>query len=253
MANMNAGGVDDSPRLQDAFTSYLLMISGFLAKFLAQNKLIRTLDYRPDEFWPSLSRQVVRICRRRRGEHRVARRGAGRDSGRLLRCPSGSAGEDREEFSVEVSVIDDLYDPQGGLHDENDFEDKTKMRDAARIIAETAGCLALVRRRSDIGIALMHGPLINPVAPYGTPGFPRYRPEAARKLAQVDSFANDDDRHFVELYRRILNSLAGSGCARGRRRRAGWRRPAGASRDISTECSNRRPSLRPSQPRSRKL
>lgn len=213
MANMMRASSDDSPRLQDAFSDHLLRVSKFLVSFLDNNDLVRTLTYRPQEYWPSCVDKAFGFIDG--GVANIALPGVAPVGIRVgaYAVRPGSRDDDREEFKVEVSVIDDLYDTPGGLHDENNFEDVTKMRDAARIITEVAGCLSLTTRRSDLDIVLVHGPLVNPAAPYGTPGFPHYRSDAAAKLAQVEGFANEDDRHFVRLYRSILNSLAAADCA----------------------------------------
>ena len=124
----------------------------------------------------------------------------------------GLTGEEREDFKIEVAIIwDDLYDRPGSLHDEHTFDDLAKLRDAARIVSEAAanGCLGLIRRRADLDIAMMHGPLINPAAPYGTPGFPRYRLGGGSEASGSGQIREDDDRHFVRLYRTIHCLVAG--------------------------------------------
>ena len=212
MANFMRVANDDSPRLQQTFSGHLLKVSEFLLKFLHINNLIVELPYRPARFWASCKGRAFGFVDG--GVANVALPGVAPVGIRVgsYAVRPGLTGEEREDFKIEVAIIDDLYDRPGSLHDEHTFDDLAKLRDAARIVSEAAGCLGLIRRRADLDIAMMHGPLINPAAPYGTPGFPRYRLEAAQRLLGSGQIREDDDRHFVRLYRTILRSLEGTDC-----------------------------------------
>ena len=213
MANFMRVASDDSPRLQETFSRHLFKVSEFLLKFLQVNDLLRELPYRPAQYWASCRGTAFGFVDG--GVANIALPGVAPVGIRVgsYAVRPGVAGDDREDFKIEVAVIDDLYDRPGSLHDDHSFDDLAKLRDAARIVCEASGCLGLIRRRPDISIALMHGPLVNPAAPYGTPGFPRYRRDAAEKLLGGDEHINEnDDRHFVRLYRTALRSLAACDC-----------------------------------------
>ena len=84
-----------------------------------------------------------------------------------------------------------------------------KLRDAARIIAESAAALKLASRTANRpNILLGHGPLINPVAPYGLHNFPALQLQAARDLLMQNDWTGDaTERGFVRLELEILNRL----------------------------------------------
>lgn len=120
----------------------------------------------------------------------------------------GDDSDSRESFSTELALVDELYSGESWSF-EDVFDDTQKMTDAARIVGEASGALKQLRKNPSLSAVFLHGPLINPVAPYGTPGFPRFSVEAAR-LLYGDSTRDftDDERHFVVLYRLILEEFA---------------------------------------------
>jgi hypothetical protein len=122
----------------------------------------------------------------------------------------------RERFNFEVQLVDDLYESGSGGTGvyEDVFDDVTKMRDAARITCETAGLLSLATGENPPSIALLHGPLVNPVSPYalGTPGtsdaFPNFTDGTLKKLLVGDSGARSGrDANFVAVYLEQLERL----------------------------------------------
>lgn len=122
----------------------------------------------------------------------------------------------RERFNFEIQLVDDLYEsgPGGTGVYEDVFDDVTKMRDAARIVCETAGLLSLTTAENPPSIALLHGPLVNPVSPYalGTPGasdaFPNFTGETLKKLLAGDTKPRSGrDANFVAAYLEQLERL----------------------------------------------
>lgn len=120
----------------------------------------------------------------------------------------GDESPSRENFSTELALVDELYSSDSWTF-EDLFEDTQKMTDAARIVGEASAALKQIRAFPSLSAVFLHGPLINPVAPYGTPGFPRFSLPAARLLyGESEKQFTDDERHFVVLYRLILEELA---------------------------------------------
>lgn len=128
----------------------------------------------------------------------------------------GQAGEGRERFNFEIQLVDDLYESGSGRAGvyEDVFDDVTKMRDAARIVCETAGLLSLTTSENPPSIALLHGPLVNPVSPYalGTPSasdaFPNFTEETLKKLLAGDTeHRSGRDANFVAVYLEQLDRL----------------------------------------------
>jgi len=83
--------------------------------------------------------------------------------GRFYCVIPGRVGEGRERFNFEIQLVDDLYESGSGgaAVYEDVFDDVAKMRDAARIVCETAGLLSLTTSENPPSIALLHGPLVN--------------------------------------------------------------------------------------------
>jgi hypothetical protein len=122
----------------------------------------------------------------------------------------------RERFNFEIQLVDDLYESGSGGAGvyEDVFDDIAKMRDAARITCETAGLLSLTTGENPPSIALLHGPLVNPVSPYalGTPGasdaFPNFAPETLKKLlAGASEHRAGRNANFVAIYLEQLQRL----------------------------------------------
>lgn len=123
----------------------------------------------------------------------------------------GDASEAREDFSTALMLVDELYSSEAWTYDDG-FDDTQKMTDAARIVGEASAALKLLNTNSTLQAVLLHGPLVNPVAPYGTPGFPSFSLQAARLLTgdKTREFTNGE-RHFILLYKEILRQLGETG------------------------------------------
>jgi hypothetical protein len=118
MANFMRVANDDSPRLQETFSGHLLRVSEFLLKFLHINNLIVELPYRPAQFWASCKGMAFGFVDG--GVANIALPGVAPVGIRVgsYAVRPGVTGDEREDFKIEVSIIDDLYDRPGSLHDE---------------------------------------------------------------------------------------------------------------------------------------
>lgn len=229
LANMLRVARSEGPRLQQAFVEHVGTLAERLSAFLRNNGLAQKVQYKPADFWSRQKGRAFGFVDG--GVASIDLPGAsplGIRVGSYVVRP-GDETDQREEFKIEFAIVDDLYAETPSTFDVPDeidarYDDRAKLRDAARIISEISAALALIRRRSDLGIVLIHGPLINPAAPYGPPGFPHFTKETAESLfgAPVAS----EKRHFVPLYRDILEQVkAGSAPVFGVVERDGGGRP----------------------------
>ncbi|NIX75266.1 DNA double-strand break repair nuclease NurA [Microvirga terricola] len=209
MANILRAAGAEKADVQQSFAKHLCDTAKLLDGFLRSDGRIARMDYLPGKYWPA--QRGRRFAFIDGGVANVALPGAAplaiRVGAYLVR--PGREGADREDFAVQMHFVDDLYDPAQDVYD-NDFEDIAKLRDAARIIAEAGACRSLFEEAGDIDALLIQGPLINPVSPYGTPGFPAYTASASEKLCRQAGLS-DRDRHFIPLYLRILRDLRDRG------------------------------------------
>jgi hypothetical protein len=110
-----------------------------------------------------------------------------------------------------LKLVDDLYSHEGVVYDD-DLDDVAKLRDAARIISEVAVAYHLAKSPRSPDVILLHGPLINPVSPYGLEGFPAFGTAAGRAFLDDPRWKGDEqERKFVALYLRILKLLGATG------------------------------------------
>lgn len=213
LANMLRVARSEGPRLQQAFVEHVGTLAERLSGFLRSNGLVEKTRYQPAEFWPRQKGRAFGFVDG--GVASIDLPGAsplGIRVGSYVVRP-GDETENCEEFKIEFSIVDDLYAESPSTFAvpddiEDRYGDRAKLRDAARIISEIAAALSLSRRRSDVGTILVHGPLINPAAPYGPPGFPHFTAETAGQLLGAD--VPGDKRHFVPLYKEILEGMKAS-------------------------------------------
>src|SRR5262249_62124860 len=135
-------------------------------ELLEQNEMIGRLAYRPRIFWPEQKGKAIAFI-----DGGVANIDLPSAAPLGIRVGSyivrpGDETENRERFNIELSLVDDLFSPEGEVYDD-DFVDTAKLRDAARMASETAAAYRLSRSDSPPDVILLHGPLVNPVAPYG--------------------------------------------------------------------------------------
>ena len=170
--------------------------------------LIHELQYKPREFWPSLKGNEYCFV-----DGGVAQLNLPTSAPMGIRVGAyyvkpGEDSDKRERFTFHVQLVDELYADTHNTY-EDDFSDIQKLQDAARIIAEAAASYQAAKLDPHLSGLFLHGPLVNPVSPYGLADFPSFSEAGCKQLMGPDFEvpADKDDRHFVGLYCTILNAL----------------------------------------------
>jgi hypothetical protein len=198
----------------DVHEDFILKLSALatnLRGIFENEGLINRFDRSAKEFWRAMSGKTVAFI-----DGGVARIDLPSAAPMGIRVGAysvkiGDETEARESFSTELALVDELFSGEGWSFDDV-FEDTQKMTDAARIIGEASAGLKQMRKNPTLAAVFLHGPLVNPVAPYGTLGFPSFSNEAAQLLfGTPDRQFSDRERHFVTLYRMILEEFAKQG------------------------------------------
>jgi hypothetical protein len=203
----------ESDEVQRQFVEKLAAIARAVREILEQNSLIQSLPYHPATFWPSLKgKRYAFIDGGVANIDLPSAAPVGIRVGSYIVRP-GDETDEREQFNIELSLVDDLYSEDGVLYD-SDFEDLAKLRDAARIVSETAAAYGLARRKDSekLDAVIMHGPLVNPVSPYGLEDFPGFGMGACRTfLGDADWTGTDNQRQFVAVYLELLERMKATG------------------------------------------
>jgi hypothetical protein len=201
----------ESSAVQRSFVDRLSHIAAMMRELLDQNGMISRLAYRPREFWPQQKGRTIAFI-----DGGVANIDLPSAAPLGIRVGSyivrpGNETVNREHFNIELSLVDDLFSPEGEVYDD-DFIDTAKLRDAARMTSETAAAYRLARSDHPPDVILLHGPLVNPVAPYGLDGFPSFGVQACRVFCNDENFDGDAEaRQFVALYLDLLRRIEHTG------------------------------------------
>jgi len=213
LANMLLVTRQQSDQAHADFVGSLSGIAGSVRALLENNDLLRRIDYDPNEFWPRLRGKAFAFVDG--GVANIELPSAapiGIRVGSYIVRP-GDESDKREQFNIELSLVDDLFSDSGFLF-ESDFLDVAKLRDAARMVSEVAAGYRLAKAtgKDRVDAVILHGPLVNPVAPYGLEDFPSFGRAASRTLLNDDSWDGDErDRQFVALYLTLLERLRETG------------------------------------------
>ena len=198
-----------SADVHEDFIRQLSSVAVNLRRVFEKENLIRKVSYQSNEFWASARGKRVAFI-----DGGIARVDLPSSAPLGIRVGSYTVapGDDspaRESFSVEFALVDELYSMDAKTY-EDVFDDLQKLTDAARIVAETSVAFRMAKERNDLHAVFLHGPLVNPVAPYGTPGFPAFSADIARKFLADPTkvFEEDDDRHFMRVYRELLDGIS---------------------------------------------
>ncbi|MFO1089825.1 MAG: DNA double-strand break repair nuclease NurA [Hyphomicrobiales bacterium] len=197
----------DSSTVQESFVAQLSHIAVVLRELLDQNALTAKFEYQPNKFWSTQAgRSIAFIDGGVANIDLPSAAPIGIRVGSYIVRP-GDESPEREKFNIELSLVDDLFSPEGEVYDD-DFIDTAKLRDAARIVCEIAAAYRLASAPERPDIIFMHGPLINPVAPYGLDQFPSFGLNACRIfLNDKKAVIEDEERQFVAFYLRVLRLL----------------------------------------------
>lgn len=196
---------------QEQFIDALSRIAAQVRSLFETNDLIRRVEYEPADYWPRLrGRAIAFIDGGVANIELPSAAPVGIRVGSYIVRP-GDESAAREKFSVEISLVDDLYSQDGAIYDD-DLDDIAKLRDAARMISEVAAAYHLSKSRHAPDFIILHGPLINPVSPYGLAGFPAFGVDASRAFLDDARWkGTEQDRQFVALYLEILQRLRSTG------------------------------------------
>lgn len=213
LANMLHLARTQSDAVQGKFVSSLAVIARTVRDLLDNNGLVRKLSYEPASYWPTVKGKSFAFIDG--GVANIELPSAapiGIRIGSYVVRP-GDSSENRERFNIELALVDDLYSEQGVLYDD-DFQDIAKLRDAARMVGETAAAFRLAnKQQADRPDAIiLHGPLVNPVSPYGLADFPPFGHSACKTfLDGADWHTEDQKRQFVVVYLELLERLKATG------------------------------------------
>lgn len=127
----------------------------------------------------------------------------------------GVEGNERESFTYKTQLVDELYDLSSNEAIFEEFSDNQgKLRDMARIASEAGAIFRSLIDENDFEYLYIHGPLINPVAPYADyPNFTQkmldvlgIEEKEVMELIQTRlPFGNE--KHFISIYFYILNYI----------------------------------------------
>lgn len=210
LASMLHVAAHQSRDVQQDFVQNLGAIAATVRSLLADNGLLARIEYAPQAYWPTLKGKTFAFI-----DAGVAKLDLPSAAPIGIRVGSyivrpGDETDARERFNIALSLVDELYSGEGHLFDD-DFLDLAKLRDAARMTSEVAAAYHLAREMPSLDGILLHGPLVNPVAPYGLEGFPPFGLEACRTFLDCPKWTGDAaKRQFVSVYLELLEALAAS-------------------------------------------
>lgn len=213
LANMLHVARHQSDGTQSAFVEKLSGIASTVRALLENNDLLRVIAYEPNSYWPSRRGKAYSFV-----DGGVASIDLPSAAPIGIRVGSytvkpGDESEDRERFNIELALVDDLFSDAGFLF-EDDFIDIAKLRDVARMVSEISAGYRLAKQSGSerIDAVILHGPLVNPVAPYGLEDFPAFGLSASRTLLDEPTWEGDErDRQFVSIYLNLLERLRATG------------------------------------------
>ncbi len=207
LSNLLVMARKDSANVQQDFIENLSNTANGLREILDRASLIQQVEYTPGTFWPDCRGKA--FCFIDGGVADIDLPSAapiGLRVGTYTVRP-GDTTDNRESFNVALNLVDELYGDDAWIYADI-TDDIEKLRDAARIISETAAVWKSISTTPDLNAILLHGPLVNPVSPYGFQKFPSFSLEAYNTLLITDEQELDEEaRHFVAAYKEVLQKI----------------------------------------------
>lgn len=123
----------------------------------------------------------------------------------------GVSGEERETFDFKAQLVNELYETDNSIFD--DYSDNfSKLLDMARIFTEAGAVYNSINEAKPCDILFLHGPLVNPVAPYAD--YPNFTDHALEMFGLSDDILKEKinpppskEKHFISSYSYLLNSI----------------------------------------------
>lgn len=207
LANLLQVATHQSSDVQQDFVRKLTSIAATIRALFSDNGFITKIEYAPRVFWPSQrGKQFAFIDGGVASLDLPSAAPIGIRVGSYIVRP-GDQSKERERFNIALSVVDELFSDDGHVFDA-DFLDIAKLRDTARMTSEIATAYHLAKALNDLDGILLHGPLVNPVAPYGLDDFPGFGTAACQTFIDDRGWSGDETkRNFVSLYLELLQAL----------------------------------------------
>lgn len=126
----------------------------------------------------------------------------------------GIIGDERETFNFKAQLVDELYDNEDSIFDE--FSDNLpKLLDMARIYTEAGSVYKSLKEENKCDLLFLHGPLVNPAAPYADfPGFTQKALDmfglSSRDIKDGVEIPRNMESHFIAVYRYLLQLIFNS-------------------------------------------
>ena len=198
-----------------------------LRESLKQSGLIKKIEYRGKGFWDTFDgkRRFSFIDGGSLGVNMPTADPMAIRTSAYVVNPGDTNRSSRENFSMEVKLIADLFHPKNPIFDD-EYEDHGALKQAARIIAEISTAERIILNQQDkseyknMDSIYLHGPLVSPAGRYSdvrssdpnADMFPRLRQEVYGKLIpHIESKTVDNyKRHFIPSYLEILKFIKDS-------------------------------------------
>ena len=197
----------------DEFIKHLSEIAKFVRALFLDNGLIKSASEVRQDFWNSIKGKTIGFVDGGVASLDIPSAAPVGIRVGTYKVKVGDRTDQREQFDFMTTIVDELYGADARTYIDS-YEDIQKLADAARIISEVSGAVKLSETDDPPDLIMLHGPLINPVAPYGPPGFPSYTERQAKELHPTSKtdYSDQNNAHFVNLYRELVEHFDSTKC-----------------------------------------